>query len=125
MKKMILVLLLMLLTATANATDTAQFPEVKEAVIFKNGFAYLRCEGKAVPVNGQVILDEIPDASLGAFWGASLTEGVPLKSIKAQKTEVFQQETIVKIEDLIKSGSSDFVVHKKQGFIDDNCSLKT
>jgi len=22
-------------------------------------------------------------------------------------------------------GSSDFVVHKKQGFIDDNCSLKT
>ena len=107
MKKMILVLLLMLLTATANATDTAQFLEVKEAVIFKNGFAYLRCEGKAVPVNGQVILDEIPDASLGAFWGASLTEGVPLKSIKAQKTEVFQQETIVKIEDLIKSNTGE------------------
>lgn len=112
-RKSLVTLVMLLIPLSALSEETKQdksFPQVKEVVVFKNGFAYVRCEGETLPIDGKIIIGEIPDASLGAFWGASLTEDISLKSIKAQEFETPQEETITRIEDLIKNNTGQKVV---------------
>ncbi|MEW6027754.1 MAG: hypothetical protein AB1599_10750, partial [Planctomycetota bacterium] len=110
MKQIALMVAIVMLLATAiigfaednKPTNIVPLPQVKEVVVFKNGFAYVRCEGEAVPIDGKIIISEIPDASLGAFWGASLTKKVSLESITARKVDVPYTQTASNIQDLIR-----------------------
>lgn len=112
MRQILLTATIVMLLAAAGSVFTEEMkpanivplPQVKEVVVFKNGFAYVRCEGGTVPQEGKVIVSEIPDASLGAFWGASLTKKVSLESITAQEVDVSykSQQTISNLQDLIR-----------------------
>ena len=110
MKQVLLVLAIVMLLAIVGAgvaednkpANLVPLPQVKEVVVFKNGFAYVRCEGETVPVDGKIIVSEIPDASLGAFWGASLTKNVALESITARQVDVPYTQTVSNIQDLIR-----------------------
>ena len=110
MKQVLLVLAILMLLAIVGAgvaednkpANLVPLPQVKEVVVFKNGFAYVRCEGEPTPIDGKIIVSEIPDASLGAFWGASLTKNVALESITARQVDVPYTQTVSNIQDLIR-----------------------
>jgi hypothetical protein len=90
-----------------NETEKAGAPKlpVKEITVFKDGHALILHEGLAVPVNGWVATNEVPEPVLGTLTAFTSTEGAQLEMVKAGFKDVEKLEPCTSLSELLRANA--------------------
>jgi hypothetical protein len=108
MKATLSLLLVFVACGVALGYEEAAKPEarlpVRELTAFKDGMAVVVCEGtRPVDADGNVVLDELPEPILGAFWPYSADPAVALASARAGLRPVSRERDAASLRDLLEA----------------------
>lgn len=94
----------LLIACTLVAPAWADTLPIREVTVFKDGHVMVLREGRA-PVDdaGHVILEELPQPIMGAFWPYSADEAAVLKAVKTGVRDVEETREAVNLHQLIQA----------------------
>ena len=87
---------------------------VKEVTVFKDGHAFVLHEGFITPnVEGDVVLDELPEPVMGTFWAYSPDSDIEIQCVVAGQNEVKYNQSAVNLIELLKINKNKQVLIKE------------
>jgi hypothetical protein len=89
---------------------------IQEITVFKDGHAFVLHSGKMpVGADGNVVMDNLPNPVLGAFWPFSKDQKAKLDSVTASAQKVMTDRTAISLRELIEANIGADVVVTEAG----------